>query len=91
MPKPHGNGEGALRAKCLYEDYDHDEDYDISIKGASSSFTTFSSPTGQITMAAGSTTLNGTNTLFQSELSINDIIQTFSENMLVEDDEGIVM
>ena len=66
-------------------------DYDISIKGASSSFTTFSSPTGQITMAAGSTTLNGTNTLFQSELSINDIIQTFSENMLVEDDEGIVM
>ena len=66
-------------------------DYEISVKGAQSSFTTFSSPTGQISMAAGSTTINGTNTLFQSELSINDIIQTFSENMLVEDDEGIVM
>ena len=66
-------------------------DYDISIKGASSSFTTFSSPTGQITMAAGSTTLNGSDTLFQSELSSGDIIQTFSEHVLVEDDDGIVM
>ena len=65
-------------------------DYEISVKGATSAFTSFTKPTGFIDMAAGSTTLNGTNTLFQSELSINDIIQTMSENALIEDDEGIV-
>ena len=65
-------------------------DYEISVKGASSAFTSFTKPTGMIEMGAGSTALNGTNTLFQSELSINDIIQTMSENALIEDDEGIV-
>ena len=66
-------------------------DYEISVKGASTSSTTFNQPTGQISMAAGGTTVNGTDTLFQSQLSSGDIIQTFSENVIVEDDEGIVM
>jgi hypothetical protein len=65
-------------------------DYDISIKSVSSSSTTFISPSGQISMAGGSTTLNGTNTLFQSELSPNDIIQTWPENVIIEEDEGII-
>ena len=47
--------------------------------------------TGMIEMAGGSTTITGTDTIFTSQLTTNDLIQTHAESVIVEDDEGIVM
>ncbi len=65
--------------------------YTISLGDSSGSATTlFDGMTGQIEMAGGSTTVTGTDTKFQSELNPNDIIQTMTESIIIEDDEGIV-
>ena len=66
--------------------------YTISLgQACGSAFTTFAGMTGQIEMVGGSTTITGTNTIFTSQLVTNDIIQTHTESVIVEDDEGIVM
>ena len=65
--------------------------YTISLGDSSGSATTlFDGMTGRIEMAGGSTTVTGTDTKFQSELNPNDIIQTMTESIIIEDDEGIV-
>ena len=66
--------------------------YTISLgKACGSAFTTFDYMTGMIEMAGGSTTITGTDTIFTSQLTTNDLIQTHAESVIVEDDEGIVM
>ena len=62
-----------------------------AIRAIHSNFTTFNSLMGQISISHNATTVTGTNTLFQSQLSIGDVIQTFDESVLLEDDEDIVM